>query len=231
VPNYQEVVKLFSGQSGLEIGGPSKFFGSRGHLPIYPVIKSLDNVNFATSTVWTGRIQKQRGYEVDGRRVGRQYIAEAANLGTIKKSSYDFVISSNCLEHVANPLLALKEWSAVLAPEGRLLVVVPKKESNFDHQRRATKFDHILSDYQESTGEDDLSHLEEILKFHDLELDPLAGTVDDFKKRSQDNFHNRCLHHHVFDEKVLKKMFHHAGIRPIITTTIYTDYLIVGEKE
>ena len=62
----------------------------------------------------------------------------------------------------------------------------------------------LIDKYKRNVGEDDLSSLDEILKLHDLSKDKQAGNLAQFKKRSLDNFSNRCLHHHVFDLNLLE---------------------------
>lgn len=44
------------------------------------------------------------------------------------KDSYDAVHSSHCLEHMHNPLSALKEWWEIIKPGGYLVVVVPDED-------------------------------------------------------------------------------------------------------
>ena len=139
-------------------------------------------------------------------KTGFRYILESTNLYKIKTSTYDCLIFSNCLEHIANPIRALKEWKRVLNFNGLLLLILPKKESNFDHRRPYTTFDHIVANYINNTDEDDLTHLDEILKLHDLNLDPPAGSIENFKSRSEDNLNNRTLHHHVFSIELIKQM-------------------------
>lgn len=41
---------------------------------------------------------------------------------------YDWVYSSHCLEHLANPLLALKNWWRILRPTGHLILYVPHRD-------------------------------------------------------------------------------------------------------
>jgi len=42
--------------------------------------------------------------------------------------SFDFVHSSNCLEHMRNPCVALMEWYALLKPGGYLVLTVPDED-------------------------------------------------------------------------------------------------------
>lgn len=216
------------GQIGLEIGGPSTLFATE--LPLYQVIGGLDGVNFAASTIWEGDLQAGNTFRFHGWKKGRQFVADATDLSRIESTSYDFLLSSNCLEHVANPLKAMKEWVRVVKGGGHLLLVLPNKAANFDHRRPVTEFQHLLDDYLGDVDEDDLTHLEEILQLHDLSLDPPAGDRDSFRKRSMDNLINRTLHHHVFDRELIAQIFEHAGLELIVQQQTPTDHIAFGVK-
>lgn len=225
------IVKLFYDKSGLEIGGPSGIFKDEGILPIYRAVKSLDGVNFSRNTLWEHGLEEGQTYKFRANCVGNQFICEVTELCKAKfVDDYDFVISSNCLEHVANPLDAMRRCLGVLKDGGLLLLVLPRKESNFDHKRSSTPFQHVLNDWISCVGEDDLTHLDEILEKHDLSLDPPAGDKENFKKRSLDNFKNRALHHHVFDLNVLYSMYKFFGIEEIAAVETESEYIIVGRK-
>jgi len=70
---------------------------------------------------------------------------------------------------------------------------------------------HLIEDYSNSTPESDLTHLQEILKLHDLKRDPAAGTQAEFAARCLQNMTNRCLHQHVFDLHLLTEVLIYAG--------------------
>lgn len=226
VPNTT-VLELFAGKQGLEVGGPSYFF--QHSLPIYKVASSIDGANFADSTMWEGDISEGRSFEYGNRRVGRQFIAEATNLAEVADNSYDFVLSCHSLEHVANPLKAISEWTRVVRPGGHVLLVLPNKDANFDHRRPTTTFEHLESDFDSNIGEDDLTHLEEILALHDLSRDRAAGTPEQFEARSRQNAVNRGLHHHIFDQALLRKILHKAGLEEVFCHESYYDHLVVGK--
>ena len=44
--------QLLTDDIGLEIGGPSQIFTRNGALPVYSVLKQLDNCNFSEKTIW-----------------------------------------------------------------------------------------------------------------------------------------------------------------------------------
>ncbi len=219
-------LNLFKNLKGIEVGGPSVAF--RVVLPIYPVIANLDGVNFSHTTMWEGSISEGNTFRYFKNKTGRQFIQEASDLKNIQSNTYDFLISSNCLEHIANPLKALDEWIRVIKPKGYLLLVLPKKESNFDHKRPVTTFEHIENDYKQNINEHDLTHLDEILALHDLSRDVAAGSLGKFKARSMNNFLNRGLHHHIFDDVLIKEMFKYNEIDLIQFDETSSDYFALG---
>ena len=97
------------------------------------------------------------------------------------------------------------------SPNGALVLVLPFYKSTFDHRRKPTSVNHMFTDFDDKIGEDDLTHLEEIVEKHDLSLDPGGCTVEEFRVRSMSNISNRCLHHHVFDETNSRALLERAG--------------------
>lgn len=228
LPQYRRYQAVFRGKVGIEIGGPSKIF--RRDLPIYKVMGSLDGVNFSAQTVWEGALRAGQTFGYMKGRRGRQFIAEGSDLSAIADSSYDCLISCNNLEHLANPLQALAEWRRVVKPGGHVLLVLPRKESNFDHRREVTRFEHLLEDSANRTDEHDLTHLPEILQFHDRSMDAASGDLEFFRQRSLLNFENRCLHHHVFDPALIDRMLEHADMEVMLRTSTHTDHLALARK-
>jgi len=229
IPKTKLWIPLIKNKSGLEIGGPSGIFASRNYLPIYPSVKSLDGVNFSNSTLWEGSIEQGNNFMYGGKK-GFQFISEGTNLNGINDSTYDFILSSNSLEHIANPVKALLEWKRVIKPGGIMILILPRKESNFDHFRPITTFEHIKDDYENKLTEEDLTHLNEILELHDLKRDPHAGSRENFKKRCLQNFENRCLHHHVFDIELLSRILNFVEMKVITSYSSPTDHFIAAEK-
>lgn len=210
-----EIVRFFQDKHGLEIGGPTPHFERFGLLPIYPIAAGLDNCNFGSRTVWEGDVKEGRTFRFHGdRSPGRQFVAEAASLPEISTETYDFVLSSNMLEHSTNPLACLQEWKRVLKPEGLLLLLLPHKEMTFDHRRPVTSLEHMKRDFERGTPESDLEHMEEILALHDLAADPLCPQdPEEFRARCERNAENRCLHHHVFTTPSAVELVDYDGWR------------------
>ena len=228
IVGHERFVAAVRDGEGLEVGGPSTIF--KTVLPVYLAARRVDGVNFSPRTVWEGGIQSGMNYRYLGSRVGRQFIADATDLSPVASEQYDFVLSSNCLEHVANPIRAMLEWRRVLRPGGRLILVLPNQCSNFDHRRPITPVEHMIEDHRAEMSEHDLTHLDEILALHDLSRDPPAGDLESFRRRSLDNFSNRTLHHHVFDPSTMARLLEHVGFDVVATTTTTTDHYALAVK-
>jgi SAM-dependent methyltransferase len=181
---------------GAEIGGPSTTGGV-----LYHHSKSIDNIIFSKTTIWHTTTSDEYHY-YQGKK-GKVIINDAVDISLVENDTYDFVFSSHSLEHIANPLKAIREWLRIVKPGGHIVIVVPEKSHCFDHKRSYSTFSTLLAQYEKNVGEDDLSTLPEILLHHDLSLDPPAGNIDQFRLRSLDNFNNRCLHHYVYNDDLL----------------------------
>ena len=229
---YKSFGERARGCIGLEIGGPSQMFRRGGVFPVYTVAKRVDNCNFGHKTIWEGTIAEGATFHYDNRHMpGNQFVAEATDLGVISSGVYDFILSSHVLEHVANPLKALKEWRRVLKDEGVLTLIVPHRDGTFDHRRPVTQMDHLIEDFDRHVGEDDLTHLDEILALHDLAMDREAGDFNAFRERSLKNVENRGLHHHVFDTRLTVDVLNYMGLQ-ILAVEVFRPYniLIVAQK-
>jgi len=223
---YEYVATAFDGAYGLEIGGPSRIFSPSKILPVYQQAARIDNVNFACQTEWEQDLHEGGKFHFSSKTPpGIQMIRDAKSLTGIADETYDFILSSHCLEHIADPLSALQEWRRVVKLDGYLLIIVPNSARTFDHKRPVTKLQHLLDDQREGIGENDLTHLTEVLTLHDLRMDPHAGTAIQFRERAIRNAENRCLHHHVFDMNLLREVLVTAGWELVATETIRPIHL------
>lgn len=186
---------------GVEIGGPSL----TGDI-LYENSENMDNVVFSKDTIWSTHTDEYNYYKD---KKGKVIVNDAVNITLVPNECYDFVFSSHSLEHIANPLKAINEWLRIVKTDGHIIIVVPEKSCCFDHKRDYTQFSTLLSQYEKNVGEDDLSTLSEILLKHDLSMDLAAGDFEHFKKRSLDNFNNRCLHHYVYNDELLMDICNH----------------------
>ncbi len=226
IENYKLYKDSLSAKAGLEIGGPSGIFKRRNILPVYSIINTLDGCNYDYKTIWEGKIAHGAYLPNKVKYCGKQFISEATDLSFIESEKYDFILSSHCIEHIANPLKALVEWKRVLKTNGYFLLVVPHKEKTFDHNRSVTSMEHIIEDYYDEKKEDDLTHFDEILNFHDLSMDKRAGDFNSFKNRSMNNYENRCFHHHVFDTDLVVSLIDYLKLK-IVSLDFAFPYHII----
>jgi len=214
---------LVKGLKGLEIGGPTEAFKE-----YYEALESCDGVNFSEYTVWWKNDAKGR-YYYKNQLLGKTIIADATDLSVIHNDTYDVLLSSNNLEHIANPIKALKEFDRILKPGGLMVIFVPRKDLCFDHAREDTTFEHLLDDYNKDIGEDDISDLDDVIQNYDFEMDPGVKNKEEYIERAKDNYHNRCIHHHVFSCDLLEKSMHYLGY-DIVSVFQYLDNCIIARK-
>jgi SAM-dependent methyltransferase len=228
VSSLRKFQSAVDNRSGLEIGGPSNIFGDLGALPIYRNVANLDNCVFSGDTIWEGSRAEGHTFAYhSGKANGFNFIREATELRGFPNEKYDFVLSSHSLEHTSNPVKALKEWRRVVKDSGTFVIVLPDFRRTFDHRRAPTPVSHMLEDYEKGTDETDLTHLPEILDLHDLSRDPWAGTKENFYRRSLQNFENRCLHHHVFDEHNSRELLEVVGLTVVVQELVGPNNIVM----
>ena len=209
-------------KKGIEIGGPSP----TGNI-LYQNATTIDNVIFSKNTIWSSHTDEYNYYD---NKQGKVIINDAVNISLVQNESYDFCFSSHSLEHIANPLKAINEWLRIIKKGGYIIIIVPEKSICFDHKRNYSKFSTLLSQYEKNVGEEDLSTLPEILMYHDLIMDSPAGNLEEFAKRSLDNFNNRCLHHYVYNDELLMEICDHFKCEFIYNETQGLDRWFIMKK-
>jgi hypothetical protein len=218
----QILANITYNKKGIEIGGPS----STGGL-LYKLCEHMDNVIFSKNTVWS---QHTDEYVYHQGKTGKVIINDAVNITNISDESYDFCFASHCLEHIANPIKAVKEWLRIVKQNGYVVLILPEKTQCFDHKRKYSLISTLVSQYEKNVGEDDLSTLPEILANHDLSMDLPAGNLEQFTQRSLDNYNNRCLHHYVYNPDLLKEITQYVGAEFVHTVTYGLDIWFIMKK-
>lgn len=133
------------------LNGPARFCKGRGieigsggahHVKGSLLVDIVDNFSSA------------KAYKVD-------YISDAHSLPKIEDASLDYVCASHVLEHLTNPIKAIREWSRILKPGGVLWLKVPDKRKTFDVSRERTKLSHLIEDFERDVPIDDPTHIED----------------------------------------------------------------------
>jgi hypothetical protein len=78
-----------------------------------------------------------------------------------------------------------------------------------------TPLEHIVADYEAGTGEDDPTHVEEMLRLHDGSRDGIAEGREraEWEASLRDNVNTRMVHHHVFDGEAVVRLLDRAGVQ------------------
>jgi len=222
----RQAQELIRDKSGCEIGGPSFDFTTRGAIPLYRHAARVDNFQYSSKTRRTDFIDGAPFQFHSRKPAGTTHIREGTDL-RVPDGHYDFVLSSHMLEHCANPLKALKEWHRVAKPRSTFIILVPYQKWWFDHRRQVTPIQHILDDYTNGTGEDDMTHFEEIVALtHRPVFSPEDEPLETYFASCRDNVHTRQIHHHVFDPDNLRELLRASGLVPIAIECVKPCHII-----
>lgn len=126
---------------------------------------------------------------------------DSEGLKTLEEASFDFVIASHLLEHLAQPFRMLDEIWRVLKPNGLAVVFLPDRRRTFDRKRVCQSFEHFFDEYQRASHEVDIDDLRDyLLKVENYSLVELDN---DFVK-----FHlARSIHVHAWTDKEFIRIF------------------------
>ncbi len=218
---------MFGGKKGIELGGPSRIFTSHGPVPVYPRTKSITFVDFRKDNLWS---QKKDSLleEMSGKSSWEFTYSDGVLLDEFSSNSADFVISSHVLEHIANPIKALKRWYDILKPGGVMLIVAPDKRFTFDHRRPLTSIQHMLSDFEHETDESDNTHFREIIELHDRSLDDKNETLEELSCRILNNYNLRSAHHHTYTKESVSTLVTIIGMAVSYSYLIQPNNIVVA---
>lgn len=140
--------KVYLRGEGLEIGGLDK--------PLkVPAGVRVRYVDFQTS----GDLEKFN----PGAAVAQPDIVDDGGvLSSVADSSQDFVIACHLIEHMEDPIGAMKNWLRVLRPSGIIFLAFPDKRYTFDSPRPVTPFAHLVEDHRDGGASSRFAHHEEI---------------------------------------------------------------------
>ncbi len=129
--------EYLDGLSGIEIGGSA-------HNPFG--LKTI-NIDY---TAATDTVYKQAEFEICGKCLRVAIVAQGDEL-PLFDDSQDFVVTSHVLEHLPDPIKALKDWYRVTRKHGYLFMIIPHKERTFDRDRPRTDLAELV--HRHRTGE------------------------------------------------------------------------------
>lgn len=94
-------------------------------------------------------------------------VDDATELAKFGDASLDFVIANHVLEHLEDPVRALRHWVRVLRSGGVLFISLPDPRHSFDSGRQRTTVEHVLRDYDEGPLVSHREHLTEYARVVD----------------------------------------------------------------
>ncbi|MFA5262654.1 MAG: methyltransferase domain-containing protein [Opitutaceae bacterium] len=170
---------------------------------------------FRTPIMGVNSVYIDRFKEYAGQPCLFDYLGDATQL-PIKDNSINYVATSHVLEHVANPILALKEWCRVLRHGGIIYMVVPDKRFTWDRNRGTTSVAHMIEDYEKGTPVSDPTHIDDFVdnivwsEFSPSTPPDRVQIERDAQKsgywHAVNNKQEINIHFHVFDPESIKEL-------------------------
>lgn len=180
----------------LEIGGPTLLFTNDYPFPIYNLFNKIDNINLYDMKDSFTTIKTSVNNSI--------YNTTYSDISQID-NRYDILISSHCIEHVANPIKFLNDYKKILNndSDSYILTFLPNKSEFWDSIRDTTTIDHLISDFLNNTEEDDKTHKDEnLLVNHPYKINvnhPDKPSNISYEEMVENNVNYRIMHHHCFD--------------------------------
>ena len=130
------------------------------------------------------------------------FVTDLESMTGIDNASQDFVIANHVLEHVQDPLRALRSLARILRPGGIAYLALPDKRFTFDKERRVTSLEHLVRDHIEGPEDSLLEHYEEWVRC----VDGLSGVEYDEKVALMMQQRSN-IHFHVWDYSAMLELF------------------------
>jgi excinuclease ABC subunit B len=129
---------LLSGD-GLEIGA----LHEPAQLPAVARVRYLDALSEGDAAALFREIPSEKLVKVDV--IGD---LDGGVLAQFPDGAFDFVVMNHVLEHIANPVKAVRETFRICRAGGIVILAIPDKDYTFDRGRELTTWEHLWSDYE-----------------------------------------------------------------------------------
>jgi predicted SAM-dependent methyltransferase len=142
-------------------------------------------------------------------------VTDLESMNGVDDESIDFVIANHVMEHVEDPLRALKSMSRVLRPQGIAFIALPDKRFTFDKNRKITPLDHLIRDHEEGPDWSLAEHYEEWCRC----VDGLSG--EQYNQKYAIMLKQRAnIHFHVWDYSAMLEMFSYVTRMPSLNLQV-----------
>jgi SAM-dependent methyltransferase len=155
-------------------------------------------------------------------------IDDGEKLESIPNNSLDFIIANNLIEHLSNPISALKNWYQHLRPGGCVCMIVPDKRFTFDRGRPKTPIQHLVEDYEASQKERQQRDF-----FHYVEIVEILGkrTGKDAQDHAVELISSQySIHYHCWDYSSFRTFINFVSTNKEIPFTILRASHFPGKK-
>lgn len=120
---------------------------------------------------------------------------------------FDFILNEHVLEHLPNPIRALREWRRVLKPGGELFLFLPHPARTFDRNRVITPIEHMVEDFEQDSQSIEDQHWAE---WNEQVIQ--AGLAPHYEGYSKDeSLRGNLVHRHVFTPESARELLEQEG--------------------
>jgi SAM-dependent methyltransferase len=131
---------------------------------------------------------------------------------SVANATFDFLIANHVLEHLTDPIRALREWHRIVRGGGLILLAVPDKRYTFDRKRRRTSLVHLLDDFR-SPLSPKLKNLPHLLDWATY-VEKLPPNSAEWARWVEFQFaSDYSVHNHVWVAQDLIRLFLHLYLR------------------
>jgi SAM-dependent methyltransferase len=159
---------------------------------------------------------------------------DAQTLTGVHSGNLDFVISAHVIEHLADPIGAIRESIRVLRPGGIHLLAVPDMQMTHDRNRPPTTLEHLLSDERDGgTGTRRQAYEEHCRYVHTIYHPPIPEEQFDLEVARIDEC-NMDIHWHAWTGVTFRIMLDaiaaRHGFQPIAQVPVQNENIFVLRK-
>jgi predicted SAM-dependent methyltransferase len=122
-------------------------------------------------------------------------VDDGACLAKFADESVDFVIANHVLEHIEDPIRALRNWARVVRSNGVLLITLPDaRHTWFDAPRQRTTIEHVLRDNADGPAISHEEHFREWARVAEgLPAERIEGRMAELAESAWE------IHYHAWD--------------------------------